>query len=235
MWLQGSTSLAGSLALLLSAAMSFAQGTFQNLDFEQSIIVSSHPSGYGFDTGTANVPGWTEYNAVDSSNYSEGATLNYNSETLDAQCVSLEGVAYPRPAIDGQYSIFLEGGSIYDIYSHAGASIGQTGRIPATSHSLTYWGTDGNWLQVTFDGHALSFSPIAIFPDYAVYGADISAYAGQTGELLFHAPWPSGGGMLDNVEFSDRVVPEPSGFALSVLGALLLGWRQLVQRPCQGN
>jgi hypothetical protein len=211
-------------AVLLSAAGVNGQGTFQNLGFEQSIIVESHPSGYGFDTGMANVPGWTEYNAFGAANYPGGATMWYNNQALDAQTVSLEGVAYWTPAIDGQYSILLQGGTSYDIYSHEGASIGQTGQIPATAHSLTYWCNAGG-LQVTFNGAALSFSPLASFPNYTVYATDVSAYAGQTGELLFHAPWPSGGFLIDRIEFSGQRVPEPGVLSLSVVGALILGSR----------
>jgi len=70
--------------------------------------------------------------------------------------------------------------------------------------------------------------------NYTVFGADISAYAGQTGELLFTAPWQgepgqSGfeeDGMVDNIQFSSSPIPEPNEFSLVGLGALLLRFRR---------
>jgi hypothetical protein len=66
-----------SFALLLLCQSGLAQG-FVNLDFEDSAIVSSQPTGYGWSYGTASVPGWTEYNGWGDANYSGGATLIYN-------------------------------------------------------------------------------------------------------------------------------------------------------------
>jgi hypothetical protein len=219
MRLQTPAWLIAGTALLLSAAGALGQGTFQNLNFEQSIIVSSSPSGYGFDTGTANVPGWTEYNGWGDANYPGGTTLDYNSETLDAAGIALEGTAYWRPAIAGNYSIFLEGGSIPSSqYGTNGAAIGQTGQIPATAKSISFYGSSF-YAAVTFNGQLLSFRTIGNGQNFTIYGADISTYAGQTGELLFHALWPGGGGMIDNIRFSNLPIPEPGVFGLSALAA----------------
>ena len=46
--------------------------------------------------------------------------------------------------------------------------------------------------------------------NYTIYGADISAYSGQTGELLFTAPFRISG-MLDNIQFSSTPLPELNG------------------------
>jgi PEP-CTERM motif len=192
-----------------------AQG-FVNLNFEQSVINSG-------TSGTANVSGWTEYNGWSDVNYSGGMTVVYNNQTLDDSGIALEGTDYWTPAIQGKYSILLFGGSIYAENSTNGAAIGQTGQIPASAQSITYWGSA---LQVTFDGQPLSFTTISNEPNYTVWGADISAYAGQTGQLLFTAPWPNGGGLLDNIQFSSSPVPEPSALALFTLGGVLLAWRQ---------
>jgi hypothetical protein len=205
-----------------------AQGQgFVNLDFEQSTIVSSSPSGFGFNTGTADVPGWTEYNGWSDANYSGGATLMYNNQPLDEPGVALEGTDFPIPAIQGQYSVLLLGGDI--LGGTQGAAIGQTGTIPLTAQSITFWwgtGLDNYSLQITFGGHLLSFSPISSTAKYVIYGADISGYAGQTGELLFTEGPSAGEGVIDNVQFSSTAVPEPSEFALAALGALLLGFRR---------
>ena len=61
--------------------------------------------------------------------------------------------------------------------------------------------------------------------NYTIYGADISAYAGQTGQLLFTAPLQTGA-LLDNIQFSSVAIPEPSALTLFALGSLLLGWHR---------
>lgn len=201
----------------------FGQG-FINLDFESSNVDSSWPSGSGFLTGYANVPGWTAYDAWEAVNYSGGTRIAYNNETLDAAGASLEGVDYWRPAIHGNYSVFLQGGTIWSPYIQRtnGVSVGQTGQIPSTAQSITYWGAGGG-LRVTFNGQVILFNVISSAPNYVVYGADISAYAGQTGELLFHAPWPHYGTLLDNIQFSSSPIPEPSALSLFSI-CMLLTW-----------
>jgi hypothetical protein len=53
------------LVLLACSASQNASGqAFINLNFEQSTIVSSSPTSFGFSSGIANVPGWTEYNIM---------------------------------------------------------------------------------------------------------------------------------------------------------------------------
>ena len=199
---------------------------FVNLDFEDSIITSSQPFYGGFNIGMANVPGWTQNNGWGDANYPGGASLIYNNQTLDSPNVSIWDTTYPRPAIEGNYSIFLYGGSA--AYAQAypelatGASIFQTGQIPPNAKSISYWG-DG--LQATFNGQLLSFIDIGDAANHIIWSADISAYAGQTGELVFTAPWQSGG-ILDNIQFSTQPVPEPSVFAILALSGLVFGLRR---------
>jgi len=208
-----------SFALLSLALVAKCVGQgFVNLDFEDSYIV-------GFNTGTAYVVGWKAYGAYQAVNDSGGTTLWYNNETFDAANASLEGVNYFRPAIDGQYSIYLQGGTVAGgIYGISGAAIGQTAQIPATAKSITYWSSGGH-LVVTFDGQLLSFNSLGTGANHSVYGADISAYAGQTGELRFTAPWLRGGDMIDNIEFSSVAIPEPSVLSLFGICIACLFWR----------
>ena len=145
-----------------------------NMDFEQSTIVSSSPSGYGFNIGTANVPGWTEYNGWGDNNYSGGATVIYNDQTLDSPEVALEGTNYWTPAIQGNYSVLLWSGSIFLQEETNGAAIGHTGQIPFSAQSITYWGESENSLQITFNGQMLSFIAITNTANYTIFGADIS-------------------------------------------------------------
>jgi hypothetical protein len=211
--------VAVSLALTRSG---LGQG-FINLNFEQSTIVTSYPSGGGWDTGTANVPGWAWTPGGIFGN-GDSNIMGYNDFALSAAAVDLEGAdfGYPYSAIEGNYSIFMQGGS----YNGAGGStISQTGQIPLDAKSIIYWG--GNF-QVSFDGQLLSFNRINNFQNYAVWDADISAYAGQTGELLFTCA-DYNAGMLDNIQFSSLPVPEPSTFSLFGICTLFLLWR--MKRP----
>jgi PEP-CTERM motif len=92
-----------------------------------------------------------------------------------------------------------------------------------------FWGTAGG-LQVTFNGQPLTFLTTGSTANYIIYTADISAYAGQTGQLLFADPYytntQGGPASIDNIQFSSSSVPEPSAFALGALGTLLLGFRR---------
>jgi hypothetical protein len=102
------------------------------------------------------------------------------------------------------------------------AGIGQTGTIPISAQSLTFWGWAGI-NDISFNGQTLPLTVISNTADYNIYGANISGYAGQTGQLLFTTV-PGGQDFIDNIQFSTLPVPEPSQFALAALGALLLGF-----------
>jgi hypothetical protein len=205
-----------AVVLILLLQNSIGQD-FVNLDFEDSIITSSQPSFQGFNYGTANVPGWVEYNGWSDSNYAGGASLIYNNQTLDNPDVSIWDTTYFRPAIEGDYSVYLYGGSAAYALTYpgwpTGASISQTGQIPATAKSISF---EGYGFQVSFNGQLLSFTGGS---------ADISAFAGQTGELVFAVPWQSQG-VLDDIQFSTQPVPEPSFFGLLALGCVLFGLRR---------
>src|SRR6185369_11828024 len=86
-------------------------------------------------------------------------------------------------------------------------------QIPATANSVFYWGRGGG-LVVTFDGQPLSFSLLDTEANFSIYGANISAFAGQTGELRFTLPWLRGAEMIDNIQFSSNIIPEPSVLSL---------------------
>jgi hypothetical protein len=192
------------VAFSLACPALCAQG-FVNLDFEDATISPTPFTG----VYTATVSGWGLNN------------IPYNTFALDASSVNLEGTdAISFRAIEGNYSIFMQGGSSFFPYTN-GISIGQTGQIPLSARSLTYW---GNSFVVTFNGQTLPLVAILTTPTYIVWAADISAYAGQTGELRFKAPYQYSG-MLDNIQFSSSVIPEPSILGLLALGGFCFNLR----------
>lgn len=206
------------------AGCGFSQG-FVNLNFENAVIVQDtssldYPYAIYADRG---IPGWTAYTA--------GAVVSdiiYNDVPLGAPTVTLQGTnnILNLPLIEGKYFVMLWGA--FNDPTGGGAAIGQTGQIPASAESLEFWGTIGG-LQAAFDGQPLSFETIGSTPNYNIYAADISAYAGQTGQLLFTDPYytntEGGPASIDNIQFSTSPVPEPGAVALAASGAALLGFR----------
>jgi hypothetical protein len=211
------------VTLLVVAKDADAQG-FINLNFDQSTIISSDPSGYGYNIGSAQVTGWTT-----DSQFTQGSTVLYNQQTIDSGCVSLFGADYvPWSAVQGQYSVYLKNGA-YSWGPTFSSSIGQTGQIPTWANSMTYIGSSYN-LQITFNGNLLSFTAVNNNPNYTTYTADISSFAGQTGLLLFTAPASGGSGLIDNIQFHTTAVPEPHAASLCICGiAGLLWWRKRMQ------
>lgn len=190
---------------------------FINLNFESTVITPVvFPGGTRY---VATVPDWT-WTPVENGVNGDPNTVAFNDIALDDAAVTLQGITSPfYPAIQGNYSILLQGGSTYSEDGN-GASIGQTARIPNAARSITYW---GGALQVTFNGQALSFTAVNSGPNYTVWSADISAYAGQTGQLLFTVPWQDTA-ELDNIQFSTASVPEPCVLKLLSVCGLCVWW-----------
>jgi hypothetical protein len=83
---------------------------------------------------------------------------------------------------------------------------------------------------VSLGGQNVPFFALSTVAPYTIlYGGDISAFAGQSEQLMFSAlQGENNGWNIDDIQFSSSSVPEPSVFALTALGALLLGffrWR----------
>jgi hypothetical protein len=198
-------------ALICSHSVS-AQGTFQNLDFEQANPVFVNGNSGPYVTATSALPYWTpEIGGVLQTQILEDAL-----STGDPEVVLLNATS-PQPPLDGNYSVLLTG-------SFATASISQTGEIPFGTQSLFFdaeHSGNGN-LTVQIGTQNVPFTPVATEPNYTVYGANISAWTGQTEPLTFSAVE---GGLsnweIDDVSFSPSAVPEPSPVALTAIGGLL--------------
>jgi len=203
-----------SVALLFSGPENgFSQGTFVNLDFAHPVT----PLTRGLVPATNAIPGWTAYA------YGPASFIGYNTLSLGSALVSLQGPGSLSPIIQGSYTVYLQG----EFAGPHSAAVGQVGQIPLGTQSLLFWGYVG-LDTVSFGGQILPLTVTATTPNHNVYGADVSAFAGQSGELLFTSP-PGFFELLDNIQFSTLPVPEPSIFAFFALGSLLLGfnrWRR---------
>ncbi|HXP59290.1 MAG TPA: hypothetical protein VN829_02310, partial [Dongiaceae bacterium] len=98
-----------------------AQGTFQNLDFEQAVEVPTYP-GSPFLWAAEALPGWTPY------------VGGVPQTEVERNSVLLGGVGLADPAgsfnvLDGSFSALLGGPGL----SAVPISIGQSGTIPAGS------------------------------------------------------------------------------------------------------
>ena len=86
------------------------------------------------------------------------------------------------------------------------AGIGQTGTVPTIAQTLLFWGGLHGGV-VSFAGNPLAVTQTGSTSNYNIYAADISAYAGLTGELLFTTAM---GGELRWTIFSFPLHPFPN-------------------------
>lgn len=197
-----------------------AQGTFQNLDFEQATIVPQGGAFPEYFVASNALPGWTVY--IGSNSFD---AVYYNNVTAGGAAVSLHDTTDSLKPLQGNYSVLLQHSS----GNFASAGIGQVGQLPANAKSIVFdSGFSGVWstvYDVTFAGNPIPLFDIGTASGYFIVGGDISAYAGQTGELRFTALLADFGPYLDDIRFSNQAVPEPGVLGLSVIGGLLLGWR----------
>jgi hypothetical protein len=202
------------ILLLATKQYAFAQGSFVNLDFEQATIVAGS-GGLGVVASNA-IPGWTAYT------YGTPQTvIAYDTISLGGALVSIHDTNGFEPILQGRYSLLLQG-QFASTSTNDTAAIAQTGHIPTTVQSLTFFGVLGSF-QTTFNGQVIPLIAIGSGANYTIYGGDISSFAGQTGELRFTA-LNNGRGLIDNIQFSSQPIPEPSSWALFGVGALLLGF-----------
>lgn len=186
-----------------------AQGSFQNLSFEETLITPGTPP--GLVTTSQAIPGWNAF--LDDTPLSE---IWYNGGPLFTSSVSLRG---PSSGIDGSYLMSLVSIGTGD------SSISQTAVLPAQARYLllkTSLPGPGFSLSVSINDEIIAYQPLES-TDYALYSADISRFAGTSGTLAFTAVRGSvgvGSFLLDSIEFS--AIPEPRATVFLVLAAGIL-------------
>ena len=210
------TKILGLMLSLAGLILGYSQG-FINLDFESARIIPDVASGYyPYAIAVSNaVPGWSVFGSTQ-------GDITYNDPAVGSSWVFL--LASNGWAISGNYSIALQGG-----FSPYPATISQTGLVPLGTESLFFEAQSSahaTSLIVSLGGQQLNISTVATGPNYTLYGADITAFAGQNDELMFSAPSTGVNNWnIDNIQFSSSAVPEPGEFSLAALGILLLGFR----------
>ena len=204
--------------LLVEGGRCFSQG-FVNLDFEKATV--SPVPGYSFYVyASSAIPGWTA--SLDSTPQS---IIGYDTVSLGGAAVFLEDSNSSLAPLQGQYSILFqgfEGNTNQNDGNPLAASILQTAQIPSNTQSLSFWGNPSD-MEVKIDGQIIPYNAIGGGPNYTIYGADISEFAGLTETLSFVTPANSEA-LLDNIQFSTSPVPEPGTLALCALGSLSLAW-----------
>jgi hypothetical protein len=217
-------------ATLLAAIPAQAQGTFQNLNFESANLT---PIPSGQDGGevpiSSALPGWS--GDIGDTPVTQVLQNNY---TLGQAGIDIFGPNWNSAdpgIIDGNYTVFLQAGQAPGGIATDNASLWQDGTIPANTESLVLkaWSFRPNApFSVSFNGNvlspfALSTGQSASGQNYTLYGYNIAAYAGQTGQLELTAPFGTTPSWVefDDISFSTQTVPEPSPLALTGVGALL--------------
>jgi hypothetical protein len=213
------------VALAWPVAVS-AQGTFQNLNFESADLASIPPGQSGGEEPLLSaIPSWTGY--LGNVQISECLQNNY---TLGTASIDIFGPQWQRNGpgiIEGNYTIMLQAGVTA---GPVNTSIAQSGEIPANAGSLQFraWELYGaNSFSVSFAGNSLSIFLLGTGQSpsgqpYDIYGANISQFEGQIGQLEFTSVYNSTDPslLLDDIAFSPQSIPEPSPLVLTEVGAI---------------
>lgn len=205
----------GAILLTHFALPLSAQSVFQNLNFENAVTPLIIDEFKEVATSDA-VPGWTVYSRTGL----PASRMFFDTVSLGDPRVSLQSSdSIWGPPIQGHFTVLLQAAN----FGFTTVAIGQVGQIPADASSLRFYGRMS--LEVTFAGHPLSLIKTGSGLTYDQIGADISPFAGQTGELKFTASnMPVSTFIyLDAIHFSTVTVPEPEVITLLALGAAVLG------------
>jgi hypothetical protein len=204
-------------AIIFAVLSAQAQGTFQNLNFEEADLGGYQET--SLVPASAAFPGWqVSAPEIAYDNYSSGGAL---AAIVD------DNPPYGSLVLDGNYSAYLFGGGLAPYLTSA--SLSQTGMVPPGTESIeldaAYFGAP---FTVSLGSQTIDMVPLQSFVHYTLWGGNIpSSMAGQTETLTITEPPPSGTPpselILDDISFSSTsAIPESSPLALTGLGGLLI-------------
>ena len=209
----------GCLLTTLIATFSAQGQGFVNLDFEAAkvIPVSTNLDGSVNVATTDALPGWVAFHGTN-----QLSLIPFNYDPTGSHGV-------PPVGLYGGTNVIVPQGK-FVVRVGFGSSISQTGFVPTAAESLLFdvVGTSLAPCSVFLNGQNLPYLAVsnAIISEfghdypYVVFGADISAFAGQTVTLTFSGTPETGNpGTLDDIQFSSSPVPEPGGLSLLALGS----------------
>ncbi len=200
-----------------SVILTYGQG-FLNLNFESANNLPGNPGQYGVLVSTADaLPNWSAYDG--------------EADLSEIYYVSNSPISGSSSSVELESGSLALNGNTFSAALYSDGSISQTGTVPDNSESLEFeaegpvpgGSLELEGLQVTLGGQSLSFSTISEDPDYTVYGANIQAdMDGQEEALTFINSEDGAGVLIDDIQFSPSVAPEPGEMTLIGLGAVLL-------------
>lgn len=223
---------------VLAVSNAASGAPFTNLDFEQAQVVVNDPI-YGWLDWNLAAPGWSPRDGSPDSEvvYYGSGHLGYAQYIMlvDNNHLNLDPIA-------GQYSIYIKGSMFAD---GGDAWISQTGEVPGFATAIELL-VKGDVPIVSMNGNSVDLIPVGMQGGAVRYAGGISVYAGSTATLRINYPattwteetWDeeeyvaSGGlnaGMIDSIQFSTRIVPEPSTIGLAGVGLVMLAglaWRR---------
>lgn len=212
----------------------WAELSYQNFDFEQARVPIVTENIFGEDQKVMDaLPGWRAY---------LGGQLQekvmHNNITLGSAGIALFGpVSFSASVLEGSFSVVLQAGADpFDLSRGLPATIAQTITIPTAAKSIFFATTESipfvemhDRLNVSFDGMPASLFLAERGAGISSYAVDLRDYSGRSGNLLFTAlPQTSrtlNSVVLDALEFSPQVVPEPGTATMFFGGLVLLGWK----------
>jgi hypothetical protein len=210
-------------SLIASSLNARAQGTFQNLDFESTVLVPVPGDIYGRVQFAPAFPGWSGMNGTDV----ETLAL-YNSMFLDSTGIGIHGQGSPQTfgptRISGNYTAMIQSGrSLSSSLTPTIASLSQTALVPANTASLQFKAIAYGPFEISLNDVPLSLTPVQANAGYTLYGVNIPTYAGMTAKLtitVLHRPSPAiiSSLFVDDILFSTQPIPEPGVGTILVLG-----------------
>src|SRR5579885_1899630 len=207
------------ITIIITAVSAAGQGTFQNLDFESARVVFTN--GLSAIVVSNAFPNWSVFVGTN-----QLAVLPLDIGGMPPVELLYSNAHYVP---NGNFAVALQDSSFGSTLPAASGpgSISQTGLVPTDAESLLFAMVPfGEGISVSLGGQNLSYIAISNLVNsaglnYTVYGANISAFAGQTETLTFTA-FSGEAGYLDDIQFSSQPVPEPGMLSLIRFGSGIL-------------